>query len=627
MQNGEFLIGVNYWSSKSGIKMWSEWDETVIDNDLKLLSQKGNRVLRVFPLWSDFQPLSYLTGIRHEMRRGELAPDDSEEGKAGVDPVMVRRFEIFCEIARKYGIRLIVSLLTGWMSGRMFFPPAFSTKNVILDPLCVKWELKFIRYFVRHFKDNEVILAWEPGNEVNCMSAPQDESFYIWLNNIVMTIKSEDSSRPVYAGMHGLTAEGGWLPLREAAEICDLVTTHPYPAFVPHCFTDGLESMKSRMHATAESSYYKDVSGIPCICEEVGTLSNHLGCEEVAAKYARASMYSLWANGHGGFLWWCAFDMPHLDYAPYDWCDLERELGIFRGDLTAKPIADEISRFAGFIDKYGTLPPKTTDAVCLLPMGTDTWGAALSVSILSKQAGFDVKFIEGDAALPDSDIYILPSLSASNLRYESKKRLLEKVREGATLYVSWNDAIIAPFEEITGAKVKSNSARSTDFEITLKNGETFKMSAPRKTVLMPFDAEVLASEQNENPALLLHRLGKGKIYFLTSPLETALADIPYAFSENSNYYKLYEFIFADKLKRKVISKSDRSVGITEHKIDESSYYLTVIDYEKDALKTELTLSDGWQISEVPEGYAKGSGGRFTLHSDDCFALIKIIKKD
>ena len=55
LENG-FFTGINYWGSKSAINMWSEFDAESIENDLSLLRDAKITHLRVFPLWSVFQP-------------------------------------------------------------------------------------------------------------------------------------------------------------------------------------------------------------------------------------------------------------------------------------------------------------------------------------------------------------------------------------------------------------------------------------------------------------------------------------------------------------------------------------------------------------------------------------------
>ena len=56
--DGEFFVGCNYWAKNAGMYMWSQWRPDIADKELETLSRYGTRVMRVFPLWSDFQPLT-----------------------------------------------------------------------------------------------------------------------------------------------------------------------------------------------------------------------------------------------------------------------------------------------------------------------------------------------------------------------------------------------------------------------------------------------------------------------------------------------------------------------------------------------------------------------------------------
>lgn len=47
----------------------------------------------------------------------------------------------------------LVSILTGWMSGRQFYPPALESRNLITDPLTLMFEEKFVRGFVTYTRD------------------------------------------------------------------------------------------------------------------------------------------------------------------------------------------------------------------------------------------------------------------------------------------------------------------------------------------------------------------------------------------------------------------------------------------------------------------------------------------
>ena len=172
-----FFIGCNYWASHAGTNMWHVWDEEVVAEDFRRLAEKKIKVIRMFPLWPDFQPIRMLYGgggAPREVRMGEDPLPDTDAGRAGVDEEMCRRFERLCELAQENGLRLIVGLVTGWMSGRLYVPPAMEGRNVLTDPWCINWEIRYVKYLVRRFRTQPAVAAWDLGNECNCMGRIDD---------------------------------------------------------------------------------------------------------------------------------------------------------------------------------------------------------------------------------------------------------------------------------------------------------------------------------------------------------------------------------------------------------------------------------------------------------------------
>ncbi|MBR0067210.1 MAG: cellulase family glycosylhydrolase, partial [Kiritimatiellae bacterium] len=222
---GEFFIGCNYWAKNAGMYMWSQWRPDVVERELAELAKNGVTVMRVFPLWSDFQPL---TGDCHAggSYRSFLQSNGPLQNWAGVDEEMMRRFRFFCDVAKKNNIHLIVGIVTGWMSGRQFVPAVFEEKNVLADPDAVMWATRFVKYFVTEMKDHPAIAAWDYGNECNCMGARTagQAGFYNWMDHIGMAIRSQDPTRPIVSGMHGLsTSEDSASPIRLNGEISDIL--------------------------------------------------------------------------------------------------------------------------------------------------------------------------------------------------------------------------------------------------------------------------------------------------------------------------------------------------------------------------------------------------------------------
>ena len=286
-----YLIGCNYWASNAGTEMWVNFCEESINKDLKTLSENGVGYLRVFPNWRDFQPVMplyandriveyRLTGERHPMNKYYL------------DEIALQRFEIFCDIAEKYGLKLIVGLITGWMSGRLFIPPAMFGRNPYTDHTALLLQQKFITGFIRRFKYRSEIYAWDLGNECNCMY-PLDnkDAAHNWTLTLSNCIRACDSTRPIVSGMNNIFVEGTWT-IEDQADGSDILTTHPYPYWGQHTRIDDYSSIRTLLHATCETKLYSDIGGKPCFVEELGTMGPMNCDDETSAGFVRANLYS-----------------------------------------------------------------------------------------------------------------------------------------------------------------------------------------------------------------------------------------------------------------------------------------------------------------------------------------------
>jgi hypothetical protein len=629
-QTGSFVIGCNYWASHAGTHMWCDWQPDVVAADLKQLAEAGLQVLRVFPLWPDFQPITQLYGgggNPQEIRHGEEVlnisglrvsgfnsqPANMQTFKplfasAGISPDAMAHFATFADLAQENGLKLIVGLLTGWMSGRLFVPPALEGRNVLTDPVAMVWETRFVRAFVRTFKEHPAILAWDLGNECNCMAAvPSADAAWAWTSAISNAIRVEDPSRPVVSGMHSLDEpdENGPWRIAHQSELTDVLTTHPYPYFTPHCDQEPINTLRNGLHATAQTRWYSDVGGVPGLAEEVGTLGPMFASESIAADYARMALFSLWANDCHGLLWWCAYDQDRLAHAPYDWTPIERELGLIRSDRSPKPVLQAFSQFRRFLDSLPQpLPARQTEAVCILTHGQEQWGIAYASFILAKQAGFDITFQYADQPLKEAALYLMPSVSGgSPFSRHFWYELDEKVRAGATLYLSLSDGILSPFKQPFGLEVQTRQKRTTPAEITLTGLEeapTFAVRSPARYNLYNSSAVLLGQERDGNPAFTCHNWGDGCLYFLSVPIEQHVSNTPGAFVGDEPYWQIYRHIveaMRSPLARRVFRKDNPLVGITEHPLDEHQRTIVLINYSPTAQNAQLTLAEGWKIAQ------------------------------
>ena len=90
-QTSNFFVGANYWASHAGTFMWRNWNAEQVEKDFQILHTNGVEVLRVFPLWCDFQKLTdhrQYAGNHVEYRYNEEPLGDSMVGQAAMDPEM-----------------------------------------------------------------------------------------------------------------------------------------------------------------------------------------------------------------------------------------------------------------------------------------------------------------------------------------------------------------------------------------------------------------------------------------------------------------------------------------------------------------------------------------------------------
>jgi hypothetical protein len=612
-QSGKFVVGCNYWVSHAGTNMWKDWRADVVDADLKQLSEAGIQVIRVFPIWPDFQPIHQFysgKGSLKEVRFLNGPLSGTGPGKNGVSTEALAHFKQFADMAHKYNIKLVVGLVTGWMSGQLFVPQALEGKNILTDPTSVMWQVKYVRTMVQEFKNHPAVLAWDLGNECNEMEAVDNsQAAYVWTAAITNAIKAEDISRPVVSGMHSLSSgsDAKW-KIQDQAELTDLLTTHPYPFWTPHTNQDPANTIRTIMHSAAETRMYSDIGGKPCLVEETGIMGPMEANEESKSGFLRTILFNNWAQDTHGLMWWCAYDQNLLNFTPYEWYSVERDLGLFRNDRSPKPVVKELSNFKKFIDglPFDGLPKAKREAVCILTDGQDQWGVAYSSFILAKQAGFDLEFQHGNQPIKDAQLYILPSIKGLTvINKEDWLKLLEKVKNGAILYVSYDQGFLSHFLDSAGFEVVTSQNRDAEASFVSNDGsiKPFSMNTGRKLNITPTTAKVLAHESDGNPIFTVNSYGKGKIYFLGLPMEMNLTLKPGAFTDKpSECWKIYQTISADIVKQsRVAEKTDPFVGITEHDFSPTRKVIVLVNYTPIDKEVQLNIKSGWKVDKVLYG--------------------------
>ncbi len=609
MQDNRYYIGVNYWESEKSIRMWEDFDPAMIESDFQKLRACGVRMLRMFLVWPMFQPLKALWADSriYEYRMDDESPlPDTEAGCAGVSEEACQHFEVFCKLAEKYELGLIVGLITGHMSFRHYAPDAFAWKNFLTDPTCIKWETRFVRYFVKRFRNEKSIVAWDLGNECKNYGAPSVDQGYVWMHAITAAIRTSDTTRPVVSGFDHMPMDGENFNVRETAELCDILTTHPYQIFSGSAM-DPVNTLRPTIDPAFRATLYETMGGKPAFVEEVGSIGYTNCSEKTEAAFLRTMLWSTFAQGSHGCFWWCAFDQGQLDYAPYDWNNYGSDYGLYRADGSAKPVAKVTKEFDEFLSTfpYAELPRHSEEAVCIVSREVSNPNKLLpSAYILAKQANLDLRFAHAEDKLPDAKLYIWPSIfSAKPMFHHRMKELLEKVRAGATLYFSLGDTLFRRLPELTGLTIASREAGYTENVTLGENQFSFPLHYRYNIEDVADTCQVLATGADGRPMFVKNRYGDGNIYFCAFPLEHFISERPGVFKndECKPYYRFYEAFAAEASADRAAVSHSLCVLLTEHSLCDNRRLVIAVNYSDHDVGPGITLKDDWKITKTYHG--------------------------
>ncbi len=617
---GQFFVGCNYWASHAGTAMWSDWQPETVALDFRRLAEAGIQIMRVFPLWPDFQPIHTLYtnfGRPSGQRHGEERLPDSDLGRAGMSQVMMERFLALADMARSRGIKLIVGLITGYMSSRLFVPPALQGRNILTDPEALRWQIRFVDYFVRATKAHPAIAAWDLGNECNSMGeVATSHEAYAWTAGVANAIRRADPTRLVVSGMHCLSPTGAWT-MQDQGELTDVLTTHPYPFWTEHMDLDPVDSMRPCLHATIESLYYGEMGRRPCFAEEMGSMGPMVCSEEVAAAFARTSLLSQWAHGLPGLLWWCASDQRRLSHSPYDSTACENDLGLITEEGRVKPVLKALTatRLALASLPIAHLPPRQVEAVCILNSKAEHWAVALGSFLLAKQAGFDLGFVFEDQALPEAQLYLLPCVTGvAGVPKQLWEELLRRVDRGATLYVSTDNGYLLDFAQVTGLEVANRRRRTESARVLLARGQEggkaeLEIPASFRLDFTNKGATILAAEADGNPVWSSAPRGKGRVHFFALPLELAMgsqAGVTHR-PEEHPLWRVYAGISGEvRLHSRVLGHSQPLVACTEHVFDGGHRMAVLVNHRTEAVDLSPVLRGGWRVAACHYGAMAGT---------------------
>jgi beta-galactosidase len=474
---------------------------------------------------------------------------------------MMDRLEAVCDMAQKHNLRLIVTILVGWMSGISFRPSFMGSRNPFTDPTILRYQVMLCRHLAARFQNNSAIVAWDLGNEQNCFDVvPSIDAAWHWTYLISSTLRRHDPNHAVFSGMSSLgttrrashSGKSERFLIKDVAEHCDILTVHPYPEFLPLALDPPLDP-RGTLAASWQLRLYQGVSGIPVMCEEFSTFGDGGMSPAISAAYCRRVLYSLLGNGSVGALWWCHTDFTCVDQLPYRATLMEQDgLGLFDASGIAKPVAQVFAEFSQVLSTIDTgslerIPPQ---AAIVLPETEEHHEVTFNAFVLAKRAGFDIDIVSANDSLDSYRLLIVPSVEWSPLTHPQWEKVKQRVSDGAALYVSTNGAQLPGMYAMAGCELQykrgvkgEREARFCLANEVFKEGYVLRWNGEaKKSALVRVTTGTLIAKNSEGDPLLVEGSASGgTVVLATEPIEHYLCEKP-GISPTDCTYKIYQYL-------------------------------------------------------------------------------------
>jgi endo-1,4-beta-mannosidase len=532
-------LGANFWSATGGPLMWRTYDPAVIERELRVLREHGMTMTRSFCYWPDFMP----------------EPDR-------IDDTMAERFADFLDRHADAGMTTVPTFLVGHMSGENWDPAWRGGRDLYGDVWLVARQAWFASELVRRFGDHPAVAGWLVSNEMPIYGDRADRATVTaWAQLIRDAVRAAGGRQPFSLGdgAWGLEITGvdNGFSVRDIAALVDFLGPHVYK----------MEDDQVRQHyAAAWICELAGTFGRPVVLEEFGVSSEFVS-DANAAHYYRQVLHNSLLAGATGWIGWNNTDYDHLAHQdPYRHHAFEMHFGLTDWQGGPKPALAEFRAFADVLAAVDVDHCRRADAdtVLVVPSYLDTKYPFTEdedrtfVHTTLRQAYVSARLAdlpvvlsrESDGLVENGRLYLVPS--TKQLLAPTWARLERLASDGATVYVSYSpgahsvqrgpwyanlNALFGVRHRLRYGLVDPVADDEVTFTFTRPFGTfaegarlTFRAAGtPNSRTYLPVDpvdAEVVAVDAHERPALLVRRVGAGSLVFGTYGLEHMAAVTP-----------------------------------------------------------------------------------------------------
>jgi endo-1,4-beta-mannosidase len=544
------LLGVNFWSRAGGPRMWTRYDEATVSKELQVLSDHGLTVTRSFFFWPDLMPDPY-----------------------DMDEDVLTRFGNFLELHSSLGLRTVPTLLVGHMSGENWDPPWRGGRDLYTDVWLVSRQAWLAEQLARRFGTHPAVAGWLVSNEMPLYGGPgTPESVTAWAQLVIQGLRAGGAAQPVSLG------DGAWTVevtgVQSGYRLADLVPLIDWVG--PHVYPMGDDPVRQHLRA-AFLCELAGSAGKPVLLEEFGASTDFVS-EEHLGHYYRQVLHNSLLGGATGWIAWNNTDFDDLaDEAPYRHHPFEMHFGVTDSGGEPKSALHEMASFRAVLDDVEPHRCVRAPAAVGIIVGShvDTpypftdprerpvaLAAIEQAYVACREAGTPPGLIrESQHINEDCLLYLLPS--TKQLTAPGWRRLEELAYDGATVYVSYFagatdnqrgpwyagvdrlfgirhqlrygllDPIGAGTVRLTLRDDLGNLTAGTDLHFATGDNPALRAYLP----VEPIEAQVLATDQADRPALLHRTVGSGAVIFCCYPLEAMAAATPRVNPEDT--WRLY----------------------------------------------------------------------------------------
>lgn len=622
-----FALGVNYVPAVEAMQWPYEWNPEMLEADFRLMHEMGLNLVRLDLLWAWFEP-----------RPGQY----NEEAFAQLDKII--------SLAHKYGLYLNPVFFIGGEVGDAYWDvPWRDGRHPHADADMIRLQVEHVKEFARRYESEPAILAWDLTDEPPLWlhrTTTTDSMAINWTRNLCAALRQHDPQHLIVVGTAG--EETGRGPFRAwlIAKDVDFFSVHPYPFFNPDLYPDPFLSLRSTYSAAFETMISRG-AGKPVMVQEFGASSAQFTPERIG-RYYNTLMYSALANGANGLVAWCFTDADERIWKkpPYIRCPHETQFGVTDAQKRDRPAGIELRRLsrvlaqmnlegiklppleAGIIvpfeygyffdsGKYGLTAPNLSHYVSAeAEWRGDKFSSKslvaswLNAFILARQAHITVGFPLEYDTWKNIPLILMPSPLTSayftviHPHTSFWRRAQSHAEAGGTLYVTLSADAAVPnpvADDLFGAALDDRITPHGEVEIEMTEdfhglikGERFRYRGgsslqDRGYSVRVGNGQVIAVDQQGNPALVTHQLGKGQTLLCTYPVEHYLSVTPAAYEGDELTWRLYRALRSYAGVTSLFDCNDPrlELGVLPHQKDG---YLIVVNHSFVVATTDIISS-------------------------------------